>query len=120
MFQDDQTYQLKVYSALPDTAADTKTLVQVLSANIEAFPSVIYSGIDFPFRAMFRNVVKTDTGYIVEITKNDRGGTVYWDYFDDRGVFQKREEKGDERLIPVFNSTEAFWIKDGETMQPIR
>ncbi len=120
VFQDEQAYQIKVYSSLPESEKDTKGLEQILSANIETFPSITYKGIDFPFRSMFRNVAKTSTGYIVEITKNDRNGTVYWDHFDNQGNFKKREEKGDDRLIPVFNSTETFWIKDGETMQPIR
>ncbi|CAM2005586.1 6-bladed beta-propeller [Acanthopleuribacter pedis] len=113
-FQKEERYHIRIYTELPQNETQKDAMVQVLSGPIDTFPLRKSPGVPFTFRSILQTAAKTKDGYIAEIKANNKGFDNYWDYFDQQGRFIKREPKEDAQLVPVFNSSDVFAIKDGE------
>jgi hypothetical protein len=76
-------------------------LIQILTADV----SDLRCRIDPALHCIVNGAYKTPGGYAVYLAESLT--RKYYDYYDDRGVFQKREP-ADYTLIPVENSTEVW------------
>lgn len=113
----EETYQINVLKSLPKKKDDSAGLQQALVGNLRDFPNRAHPGLSHKTRASIMKTVKTNKGFIVEFQRPEaKDRHIFWDYFDDQGVFQKRVKKDETWLIPVTNSNEVFVVEDGEQL----
>ena len=108
----EEEYSVKVFLSVPRVENWEDSVNLVLQREFSGDFEIIRQR----YRAFLEVVAKTPSGYIVQLSAKQAQASKadsdirFWDHFDAKGSFVKREKATGKYLTPVINSSEVFVI----------